>query len=330
MKAILGIMLFVGVGAGVRAILEQAPWWTHTETYVASVIVSTSSLPEAGSTSTSPVVTLRVVPPPLPVPSVLIFDTTIEQSDTFVVSVANVPAGSPVTTVWSDRAYDLFRVGNKLVGLLGADAKKAAGVYPLEVRIGTTTIARQIAVAKRRFPVTILAVTPELEEAGYTPPAIQSNVVSENAKLNAVLIYAPEPHFSKPFVNPLDRISIVGAYGNIRKSGEVSLQHLGVDLDAAEGTPVYVMNDGVVRLAEEFVNYGKTIVVDHGVGIFSFYLHLSHFNVKVGDRVARGETIARSGNTGYSIGPHLHFSIRIRNASVDPLRFIEAANAALE
>lgn len=335
-----GAVALLIAGAGVRAILEQVSWWTPLEAGrpEATVVAPSAGRPRTGWTraptyqAPTPAATSSLVaPPPLPppAPSVSVSDTAVEQSDTFVVSVMDVPTGTSPTAAWNDRTYDLFRVGNKWLGLLGADAKKLEGNYSVTIRIGTTTLAKAISIAKRLFPVTLLTVTPELEEAGYTPPAIQSNVATENERLNSALIYTPEARFSRSFVNPLDRISIVGAYGNIRKSGTVELQHLGVDLDAAEGTPVYATNDGVVRLVENFVNYGKTIVVDHGVGIFSFYLHLNEFNVKVGDTVARGVVIARSGNTGYSIGPHLHFSVRIRNASVDPLRFIETANKAL-
>ena len=271
-------------------------------------------------------------------PSLTVSAVSVEQSDTFTVEVQNVPTNIPVTAFWNDRAYDLFKVtsvsreegvGDRWISIFGADAKKSPGLHSLTVTIGTTTITKTVVVAKRAFFVTTLVVTPELEKAGYAPPTIKSNVISENARLNNALTYIPTPYFSKSFVNPLDHIRDVGAYGNIRKNGSVELQHLGIDLDAVEGTPVYAINDGMVRLVEDFVNYGKTIVIDHGVGIFSFYLHLNKFNVEVGDLVVRGATIAYSGNTGYSIAPHLHFSIRIQNASVDPLRFIKVVNAAL-
>jgi len=115
----------------------------------------------------------------------------------------------------------------------------------------------------------------------------------------------------------------VGAFGNIRKSGEISLQHLGVDLEANIDTPVYAINDGTVRLSQELTNYGKTIIIDHGMGIFSLYLHLDEFKVFERKAVKKGEIIALSGNTGYSIAPHLHLGVKISGSSVDPLRFIE-------
>ncbi|MDP3974999.1 MAG: M23 family metallopeptidase [Candidatus Jorgensenbacteria bacterium] len=323
-RALLGIVLLLGVGAGVRAMLAQFPWWTRTETYYAPVVTSTP--PAATPTSTSLV---EPLPVPTPSPTFSLSRTSVEQSDTLTVEVRDAGNVSGVQTTWNGRTLDLLKVGETWLGFLGVDAKQAPGNYPLAVTAGTATLTSTVSVAKRAFPITVLATTPELEAEGHTPTAIQSNVAKENAELNSVLIYQPEAYFSKSFINPLDRMVIVGAYGNIRKNGDISLQHLGADLDAAEGTPVYAINDGIVRLAKRFTDYGNTIIVDHGLGIFSYYLHLSEFSVGVGDTVVRGQRIAKSGNTGYSIGPHLHFSVRIRNASVDPLRFIEAANAAL-
>lgn len=328
LRAALGMMVFVGIGTGARAILEQFSW-PRTATYVASVPAVVSSTPAAKAPTGAAPERNVSVPEPAPQPRVALSRASVEQSDTFTVALNDVPAGVVPNATWYGRTYDLAKRGAQWVGFLGVDAKQNPGVYPLTVAIGTTTVTREVRVAKRNFPVTVLAVTPELERAGYTPPAIQSNVAAENARLNSALGYTPRAYFSKPFVNPLDRMRTVGAYGNVRKSGAVELQHLGADLDAPAGTPVYATNDGVVNLAEDFVNYGKTIVVDHGLGIFSFYLHLDEFKVKKGERVMRGQVIAKSGNTGYSIAPHLHFSVRIRNTSVDPLRFIEAANAAL-
>ncbi|TSD01862.1 MAG: peptidase M23, partial [Parcubacteria group bacterium Athens0714_26] len=75
--------------------------------------------------------------------------------------------------------------------------------------------------------------------------------------------------------------------------------------------------------------YGKTLIIDHGLGIFSLYLHLDEFKVLNGKGVKRGELVGLSGNTGYSISPHLHFSIKANGASVDPLKFIETTKKEL-
>ena len=91
------------------------------------------------------------------------------------------------------------------------------------------------------------------------------------------------------------------------------------------------VNDGVVRFSGELENFGKTVVIDHGAGIFSAYLHLSETLVGAGQPVKKGKIIGRVGSSGeYSIEPHLHFSIKIRGSSVDPRRFLDTANRFLQ
>ena len=146
--------------------------------------------------------------------------------------------------------------------------------------------------------------------------------------LNHVLdVYNPVAYATKPFINPLSEIAIVGAYGEIRKSGKLKIQHLGVDLKATTGTPVLAVDDGKVVFIRSSPDYGNTLIIDHGLGVYSLYLHLSEFKVQLGQMVKQGDTVALSGDTGYATGPHLHFSIKIRGASVDPLKFIETTQS---
>ena len=121
----------------------------------------------------------------------------------------------------------------------------------------------------------------------------------------------------------MKKIQVVGDFGNIRKSESSSIQHLGVDLKADTGTPVYAVNDGVVRFSEDLNTYGKTLIIDHGLGIFSLYLHLNEFKVFSEQRIEQDDIMGFSGNTGYSIAPHLHFSIKVNGANIDPLKFID-------
>ena len=83
------------------------------------------------------------------------------------------------------------------------------------------------------------------------------------------------------------------------------------------------MNRGVVRIARTGISYGKTIVVDHGLGLQTFYLHLSKIKVNVGELVLPGQIIGLSGQTGYTDAPHLHLSIRLNGVSIDPMKFME-------
>lgn len=118
-------------------------------------------------------------------------------------------------------------------------------------------------------------------------------------------------------------ITVTDKYGYSRVTGGSSLNHKGVDLRAPLGTPVYAMNDGVVRFTSTMRNYGKTIAIDHGNGILTIYMHLSEIGVKEGQTVKKGELLGKSGDTGYVFGPHLHLTVRINGISIDPMKFME-------
>lgn len=98
--------------------------------------------------------------------------------------------------------------------------------------------------------------------------------------------------------------------------------HEGVDLVVPVGTPVQATAAGRVLFAGERGGYGNLVVIEHENGIQSLYGHLDSMDVAVGDRVERGQIVARSGNTGLSTGPHLHFEIRLGGRPVNPVEFL--------
>lgn len=104
-------------------------------------------------------------------------------------------------------------------------------------------------------------------------------------------------------------------------SGEGAF-HTGIDLAAPVGTPVHVTADGVVVSAGWAGGYGKLVVVDHGNGIHTYYAHLSRMAVMPGQEVRSGSTIAYSGSTGRSTGPHMHYEIRLAGTPVNPYKYM--------
>ena len=126
------------------------------------------------------------------------------------------------------------------------------------------------------------------------------------------------------FQEPVKNIFITDVYGYNRNLKNNSLiTHKGLDYRAKIGTKIFAINDGVVRLSKKFEIYGNTIIVDHGQGLFSLYMHLSKRKVKVGDKIKAGQEIGLSGASGYVVGPHLHLSIRLNKESIDPKKFFE-------
>jgi len=130
------------------------------------------------------------------------------------------------------------------------------------------------------------------------------------------------------FVAPLKDMAVTSPFGQIRhkfsrKDGKWDANHFGADLHADVWTHVYAAEKGIVRLATKFLAEGKIIIIDHGYGLFSLYFHLSRLQVHDGDFVKKGDMIALSGQTGASIGPHLHFEIRLNGVAVSPWNFMQ-------
>ena len=105
--------------------------------------------------------------------------------------------------------------------------------------------------------------------------------------------------------------------------------HKGVDFKVSIGTPVYAPADGKVKFAGFMRGGGYVVILDHKGGYSTVYMHLSKFDVKKGQEVAMGQVIAKSGNTGYSTGPHLHYELHVNGRPVDPLKAdLPSGNAA--
>ncbi|HVI77533.1 MAG TPA: M23 family metallopeptidase, partial [Candidatus Acidoferrum sp.] len=99
---------------------------------------------------------------------------------------------------------------------------------------------------------------------------------------------------------------------------QVQSRHQGLDFAAPPGTEVQAINSGVVVLARPMFFEGNCVVIDHGQGLLSLYLHLSAFKVKEGDQVHTGEAVAVSGGTGRATGPHLHLAVRWQGIYLSP------------
>lgn len=119
----------------------------------------------------------------------------------------------------------------------------------------------------------------------------------------------------------IGRVSGVFGSQRIYKGGEKGAYHSGVDIAVTTGTPLRAPADGVVILAADhpFTLEGNLLMLDHGMGLNSAFLHLSKIDVKVGDHVHQGQIIGETGATGRATGPHMHWSLMWRDARIDPV-----------
>jgi murein DD-endopeptidase MepM/ murein hydrolase activator NlpD len=161
------------------------------------------------------------------------------------------------------------------------------------------------------------------------PPAnVRKRIEEEQAITKKIYDQStPELFWSGSFSMPM-KSRLTSPFGTRRRyNGETRNFHAGVDFLAAKGSPVFASGAGRVVLAQDLYFSGNAVIIDHGQGLYTQYIHLSRFKVKVGDLVQVGQQIAWSGNTGRTTGPHLHFGSVLHGVRVHPLRVIEATRA---
>ena len=171
--------------------------------------------------------------------------------------------------------------------------------------------ARPFTIEELQREVDRLATT--VEQRAETLTALESQLMERRIKTTLLPTLMPisADHIGSTFGSRVDPIAGVGA------------MHEGIDFVADTGTKVSAAAGGVVTVAEYHPQYGNMIEIDHGNDFSSRYAHLSRIDVKAGQVVKRGQEIARSGNTGRSTGPHLHFEVRYRGAAQNPARFLQ-------
>ncbi|TKX32789.1 peptidoglycan metallopeptidase Pgp3 [Campylobacter aviculae] len=165
----------------------------------------------------------------------------------------------------------------------------------------------------------------------FPPKNVQDRIKKEFQEANAIYTsYTPKALYDGTFAIPLASF-ITSDFGKARIfNNQVASYHSGTDFRALSGTPIYAANSGIVKIAKNRYYAGNSVVIDHGLGIYSQYYHLSKINVKNGQKVKKGELIGLSGATGRVSGPHLHFGILVAQKQVDPLDFIKKFNALFD
>jgi murein DD-endopeptidase MepM/ murein hydrolase activator NlpD len=209
--------------------------------------------------------------------------------------------------------------------LLGLDLDVTAGTHDIVFDLrdgagGHTTQTKTLTVEAKSFPTRTLKVDPRFVQP---PPAAQRRIERDRVRLAAVFAKsAPMPLWDRPFVMPV-KSSVISSFG-VRSvfNGELRAPHGGADLASPTGTPIHAPNAGRIVLAGDLYFTGNTVVIDHGAGLYSLLAHLSKIAVREGDPIERGALVGNVGATGRVTGPHLHWTVRLGTARVDPVSLI--------
>lgn len=211
-------------------------------------------------------------------------------------------------------------------GLAAIPLDTAARRYDVTIRAqvpdgGTATGHLTLQVHAKRFETRRLQVGDRFVD----PPAAEGRRIANEAERLASLFAQYSPRlWHGPFAAPVPG-SATSSFGRLTiMNGQSRGRHQGADFRAATGTPVVAPNTGRVVLAADLYFAGKTVVLDHGAGLFSLFAHLSEIGAVEGSVVAQGDRLGLAGATGRVTGPHLHWAMRLGDVSVDPLSVMRA------
>ena len=251
------------------------------------------------------------------------------QGSLLLIEVKSAKPLAEVQGEWGGRSVPFWReVASEAPrkGLVGIDLEKAPGEYELKVTGQTASGGKiscmaRVTVRKGRFATEKLQVGKQFVEP--SPEQIK-RADEERQKLRDIFDHVtPERLWDGNFRIPLDGVTTGSNFGRRRiLNGNPGSPHSGMDLPGATGTPVHAAQRGRVALAEELFFAGNTVVVDHGLGIYTLYGHLSEIDAKVGDALDAGAVLGKVGATGRVTGPHLHWGLTVEKARVNPLQLV--------
>ncbi|MEX5216651.1 MAG: M23 family metallopeptidase [Nitrospira sp.] len=253
-----------------------------------------------------------------------------KQGQVVVIRLPDIPAATKVVGHFRGRSIPMFpdpdRNGvSAYVGLLGIDLQDEPGTHELKVDIQTGESIRRrsinVLVVKEQFAVEHLKLPKDKvdldDKAAARWKAEQDQIRKALAEESAMRLW------QTGFVEPV-RGRRTGIFGSVRiMNGQARNPHSGEDIGAPTGTDVVASNDGVVRLTVDHIFSGRGIYLDHGMGLYSMYFHLSDVLVRDGDLVKSGQVIGKVGATGRATGPHLHWGAKINGARVNPYALLD-------
>lgn len=245
----------------------------------------------------------------------VVFPGSVQQG---AMVVGKVPPGSQVRYGERD-----LRVSSYGTVVLGASRDERGPLQLTVTRPDGSRVDAEVAVSRRDWPLQRVDGVPP--RTVNPPPAVAERIAREQAAVTAARTRDDNrTDFASAFIWPVEgRIS--GRFGNARVyNGQPGAGHSGMDIAAPTGTAVKAPAAGIVTFADDDLYVtGGTLIVDHGFGISSNFLHLSRVDVKVGQRVEQGQVIAAVGSTGRSTGPHLHWGMNWFDVRIDPLLVLE-------
>ena len=268
--------------------------------------------------------------------SIRLTPATLTNGAPCLITVVLHDQASSVTGSWQGHPVAFFPGSDHRTwfALAGVDVEATPDNYPLTIdatiKDGThRTLHQDVSVGEAPYEKVPLSVPDKFVEpnAAALKKIAADKIVKDRAFANS----ASKPQWTGNFLPPLHLAPQSDSFGNQRIfNGKLASVHRGLDYRAKPSTPVAAINSGRVVLARPLYYEGGCVVIDHGLGLMSVYMHLSKIEVVVGRRVRRGQIIALSGATGRATGPHLHLGVRWEGSYLDPAKLFEITMPQLD
>jgi murein DD-endopeptidase MepM/ murein hydrolase activator NlpD len=239
-----------------------------------------------------------------------------------IISLGSVSTSANAPQTWfGDQPVLVTSDHNQWYAVVGLPLDMTPGSHELRVKMGDVTKVQDFVVNTKNYPEQHIT----LEDTSK----IQLSAEDEARADREIAVIQELKHHWRvaqdtdlAFILPV-KGKLAGRFGLRRFFNEEPRSpHAGLDVAVARGTPVKASAHGKVLAVDDYFFNGKTIFVDHGNGLITMYCHLERIDVKVGQTVSKGQRIGRSGKTGRATGPHLHWSVVLNGAMVDPELFI--------
>lgn len=217
-----------------------------------------------------------------------------------------------------EKKLNFFRYNKHMAALFVVDINQNSGWLDIDVVLPQwdfKQFSRKVYVTEKWWPKRRVPEPPELKGKNLAQWLKEKDLIETALKTSE-----NQPMWRESFVYPLNKLLETSPFGEKRISPIKIKHHKGTDFRAASGTSVSAINSGRVVLTGNFMADGKIVIIDHGLGLHSLYLHLSRIMVKNGQMVKRGQIIGKAGNTGSSNGSHLHLETRLNGEPFDPLQ----------
>ncbi|NIO49273.1 MAG: peptidoglycan DD-metalloendopeptidase family protein [Candidatus Aminicenantes bacterium] len=246
------------------------------------------------------------------------------------VIVVTIKDDSSVKDAWIrflGRRYAMGKseTSSGLLAFIGLDLDLKSGSYDMEIFIDKELgerehIKKQISVLAKEFPLKKLWVD---EKFVTPPPEFHERIRREREFLEVIYGISTDQWLGKGlFILPSSGEATPN-FGERRiYNNKPRSSHRGIDIIVPYGTPVSAANSGKVVLASDLYFAGKTVIIDHGMGVFTLYCHFSKIRVKRGKLVRKGEIVGEIGATGRVTGPHLHWGVKVSGISVNPFSIL--------